>query len=53
MLRIFITELVKNYPNEEKYALVDNMKRAVQSTTHNMAEGLAGFTTKKLFNFAD
>ena len=34
-VRRFITELVKKYPKEEKYALVHDMKRAARSTTHN------------------
>ncbi len=42
-VRRFITELVKKYPKEEKYALVDDMKRAARSTTHNLAEGFGRF----------
>jgi len=42
-VRRFITELVKKYPKEEKYALVDDMKRAARSTTHNIAEGFGRF----------
>jgi len=42
-VRRFITELVKKYPKEEKYALVDDMKRAARSTTHNVAEGFGRF----------
>jgi hypothetical protein len=34
-VRRFITKLVKKYPKEEKYTLVDDMKRAARSTTHN------------------
>ena len=34
-VRKFIIQLVKKYPSEEKYALVDDMKRAARSTTHN------------------
>ena len=34
-VRRFITELLKGYPKEEKFALVDDMKRAARSATHN------------------
>jgi len=36
-VRRFVTELVKKYPKEEKFAIVDDMKRAARSTTHNIA----------------
>ena len=42
-VRRFISELVKKYPNEEKFALVDDMKRAARSTTHNISEGFGRF----------
>jgi four helix bundle protein len=42
-VRKFITELVKKYPREEKFSLVDDMKRAARSTTHNIAEGFGRF----------
>ena len=35
-VRRFITNLVKKFPKEEKFALVDDMKRAARSTTHNL-----------------
>jgi four helix bundle protein len=42
-VRRFITELAKKYPNDEKFALVDDMKRAARSTTHNLAEAFGRF----------
>jgi len=42
-VRRFISELVKGFPKEEKFALVDDMKRAARSTTHNIAEGFGRF----------
>jgi len=42
-VRRFITEMVKKYPKDEKYSLVDDMKRAARSTTHNIAEGFGRF----------
>jgi len=50
-VRRFITELVKKYPKEEKYALVDDMKRAVRSTTHNLAEGFGRFHYQENIQF--
>jgi hypothetical protein len=34
-VRRFITTLVRKYPKDEKFGLVDDMKRAGRSTTHN------------------
>jgi len=42
-VRRFITELVKKYPKDEKFGLIDDMKRASRSTTHNIAEGFGRF----------
>ena len=50
-VRIFITELVKSYPREEQYTLVDNMKRAARSTTQNIAEGFGRFHFKENLQF--
>jgi len=38
-VRLFIVDIVKSYPKEEKYSIVDNMRRAARSTTQNIAEG--------------
>ena len=50
-VRRFITELVKKYPKEEKFALVDDMKRAARSTTHNLAEGFGRFHYQENMQF--
>jgi four helix bundle protein len=50
-VRIFIIGLVKKYPQEEKYSLVDNMKRAACSTTQNIAEGFGRFHYKENAQF--
>lgn len=42
-VRRFICKLVKKYPPEEKFALIDDMKRAARSTIHNIAEGFGRF----------
>ena len=50
-VRVFIIELVKNYPKEERYSIVDNMKRAARSTTQNIAEGFGRFHYKENMQF--
>ena len=50
-VRRFITELVKKYPKDEKYSLVDDMKRAARSTTHNLAEGFGRFNFQENIQF--
>ncbi|MEE9495444.1 MAG: four helix bundle protein [Desulfobacterales bacterium] len=50
-VRVFITELVKSYPKEEKYSVVDNMKRADRSATQNIAEGFGRFHYKENLQF--
>lgn len=50
-VRRFIAELVKKYPKEEKYSLVDDMKRAARSTTHNVAEGFGRFHFQENIQF--
>ncbi|MBT9171419.1 MAG: hypothetical protein DDT18_01794 [Actinobacteria bacterium] len=37
--RMEINNLLKNYPKEEKYALIDQTKRALNSIILNIAEG--------------
>jgi len=50
-VRRFITELVKKYPKDEKFALVDDMKRAGRSTTHNLAQGFGRFHDQENIQF--
>ena len=50
-VRIFIINLVKSYPKEEKYSIVDNMKRAARSTTQNIAEGFGRFHYRENLQF--
>lgn len=50
-VRRFITKLVKKYPKEERYSLVDDMKRAGRSTTHNIAEGYGRFHYQENIQF--
>lgn len=46
--RIEINELLKNYPREEKYALVDQTKRALNSIVLNIAESTNKNTDKEM-----
>lgn len=43
-LRMFVVELLKNYPKDELYALSNNSKRAAYSTTNNIAEGYGRYS---------
>jgi len=42
-LRRKLSALVKNFPSEEKYRLIDQMIRASRSVTANIAEGFGRF----------
>ena len=47
----FIAALVKKYPPDERFRLVDNMLRAARSTTHNIAEGYGRFHYQENIQF--
>jgi four helix bundle protein len=51
VVRIFIHDLVKKYPKEERYSIVDNMKRASRSATQNIAEGFDRFHYRENLQF--
>ena len=42
-IRQKISELIKTFPDHEKYDLVSQMRRASRSVTHNIAEGYGRF----------
>jgi len=50
-VRIFISNVVKTFPNKEKYSLCDNMKRAARSTTENIAEGFGRYHYQENIQF--
>ena len=50
-VRRFILYLVKKYPKDEKFSLIDDMKRAARSTTHNTAEGFGRFHYQENIQF--
>ena len=41
--RIEIRKILKSFPPEEKYQLVDQLKRSSRSTTANIAEGFGRY----------
>ena len=50
-VRKFVYELVKKDPKEELYGLVQDMRRAARSTTHNIAEGFGRFHYQENIQF--
>ncbi|MEW6684959.1 MAG: four helix bundle protein [Candidatus Edwardsbacteria bacterium] len=50
-VRRYITKLVRKYPSEEKFRLIDDMLRAARSTTHNIAEGFGRFHYQENIQF--
>ena len=50
-VRRFLYELVKKYPKEEIYGLVQDMRRAARSTTHNIAEGFGRYHYQENIQF--
>jgi four helix bundle protein len=50
-LVVLIYTLTKTFPKEEKYSLVDQMRRAATSVTSNIAEGFGRQTYKEKVQF--
>ncbi|MGB7786770.1 MAG: four helix bundle protein, partial [Salinimicrobium sp.] len=50
-LRIEISDLIKQFPDYEKFELVSQMRRASRSVTHNIAEGYGRFHYKENIQF--
>ena len=51
LLRKNISNLVREFPKEEKYKLVDQMLRSVRSITANIAEGYGRFHYQENIQF--
>ena len=50
-VRRFIYNLLKKFPKEELYGLVQDMRRAARSTTHNIAEGFGRYHYQENIQF--
>lgn len=50
-LRVKISQLIKTFPDFEKYELVSQMRRASRSTTNNIAEGYGRFHHQENIQF--
>jgi len=50
-LRRKVSKLIKNFPSDEKYLLIDQLKRASRSVTNNIAEGYGRFHFKENIQF--
>lgn len=50
-VRRFVKELIATYPAFEKFELVDDMRRASRSVTHNIAEGYGRFHYQENIQF--
>ena len=50
-VRRFIMKLLKKFPQDEKYELINDMKRASRSATHNIAEGFGRFHYQENIQF--
>lgn len=50
-LTLKIYEITKNFPEEERFGLVSQMRRAVVSIPSNIAEGYGRYNIKELINF--
>ncbi len=50
-LSVLVYELTEKFPNDERYALTSQMRRAVVSIPSNIAEGRCRSTKKDFCNF--
>ncbi len=50
-LRLEIYELTRNFPTEERYAIVDQIRRAAASVCANIAEGFGRYHFKDKIKF--
>jgi len=52
-LVIFVYQLLKEFPQDEKFALCDQLRRAAISVPSNIAEGMGRFSMKKRIHFIE
>jgi four helix bundle protein len=50
-VRLFVMQLVKKFPNDEKYALISQIRRASRSAGNNIAEGYGRFHHQENIQF--
>ena len=50
-LGLLVYEITKDFPDDEKFGLISDMKRAVNSITHNIAEGYGRYEPKDKTRF--
>lgn len=50
-LVVFVYELTKSFPSEEKFGLVSQMRRAAVSAPSNISEGAADRSQQQFINF--
>ncbi|SKB53484.1 four helix bundle protein [Salegentibacter holothuriorum] len=50
-IRMEVSKLIKQFPVEEKFELISQMRRASRSVTHNLAEGYGRFHFKENIQF--
>ena len=50
-VRRYVMQIVKKFPSGERFSLVDDMKRAARSSTHNIAEGYGRFHFQENIQF--
>ena len=48
-----VYQVMKSFPQEERYALCDQLRRAVVSVPSNIAEGLSRFSEKEKAHFLE
>lgn len=52
-LVVAVYRLFKQYPEEERYALCDQIRRAAISITSNIAEGMSRYSDKEKVHFLE
>ena len=50
-IRNYVSEIIKKFPDYEKYALTDGMRRASRSATENIAEGFGRYHHQENIQF--
>ena len=50
-LAVTVYQVTRNFPREESYGLISQVRRAAVSAPSNIAEGAAGRTTLQFSNF--